>query len=108
MQSHPASGAKLFAKRHVLLVWVQRDGPMNLFSRLRVLAFRASVLSLTLVFAEIPSRAADAPFPPAVLDAPLAASRGEQSAVFAGGCFWGAQAVFQHVKGVIRATSGYS
>jgi peptide-methionine (S)-S-oxide reductase len=28
--------------------------------------------------------------------------------VLAGGCFWGIQAVFQHVKGVIRATSGYS
>ena len=28
--------------------------------------------------------------------------------VFAGGCFWGIQAVFQHVKGVISATSGYS
>lgn len=30
------------------------------------------------------------------------------SAVFAGGCFWGIQAVFQHVKGVESATSGYS
>jgi peptide-methionine (S)-S-oxide reductase len=28
--------------------------------------------------------------------------------VFAGGCFWGVQAVFQHVKGVVKATSGYS
>lgn len=41
-------------------------------------------------------------------DAPLAATKGEQTAVFAGGCFWGIQAVFQHVKGVISATSGYS
>lgn len=31
-----------------------------------------------------------------------------QTAVLAGGCFWGVQAVFQHVKGVIRATSGYT
>jgi len=31
-----------------------------------------------------------------------------QTAVLAGGCFWGVQAVFQHVKGVISATSGYS
>jgi peptide-methionine (S)-S-oxide reductase len=31
-----------------------------------------------------------------------------QTAVVAGGCFWGIQAVFQHVKGVINATSGYS
>jgi peptide-methionine (S)-S-oxide reductase len=28
--------------------------------------------------------------------------------VFAGGCFWGVQAVFQHVKGVVTATSGYA
>lgn len=31
-----------------------------------------------------------------------------ETAVFAGGCFWGIQAVFQHVKGVVTATSGYS
>ena len=33
---------------------------------------------------------------------------GEQVAVFAGGCFWGIEAVFEHVKGVVSATSGYS
>jgi peptide-methionine (S)-S-oxide reductase len=41
-------------------------------------------------------------------DAPLAKTKSEQTAVIAGGCFWGIQAVFQHVKGVISATSGYS
>jgi peptide-methionine (S)-S-oxide reductase len=30
------------------------------------------------------------------------------SVVFAGGCFWGIQAVFQHTKGVLSATSGYA
>jgi peptide-methionine (S)-S-oxide reductase len=33
---------------------------------------------------------------------------GPQTAVFAGGCFWGVQSVFQHVRGVQRATSGYA
>jgi peptide-methionine (S)-S-oxide reductase len=46
--------------------------------------------------------------PNPVVDAPMATSKGEQTAVVAGGCFWGIQAVFQHVKGVISATSGYS
>ncbi len=42
------------------------------------------------------------------LDNPLAAAKGQETAVVAGGCFWGIQAVFEHLKGVIRATSGYS
>jgi peptide-methionine (S)-S-oxide reductase len=35
-------------------------------------------------------------------------AKNEQVAVFAGGCFWGIEAVFEHVKGVVRATSGYA
>jgi peptide-methionine (S)-S-oxide reductase len=46
--------------------------------------------------------------PEPVVDAPRATSAGQQTAVLSGGCFWGVQAVFQHVKGVISATSGYS
>jgi peptide-methionine (S)-S-oxide reductase len=47
-------------------------------------------------------------FPKPTTDAPLASSSAPQTAVFAGGCFWGVQAVFEHVKGVKSATSGYS
>ena len=36
------------------------------------------------------------------------AAKGKQTAVFAGGCFWGVEAVFEHVKGVSDVTSGYS
>jgi peptide-methionine (S)-S-oxide reductase len=43
--------------------------------------------------------------PPAVDSAP---SNGLQTAVFAGGCFWGVQGVFEHVKGVTKAVSGYA
>ena len=46
--------------------------------------------------------------PAASTDLSLATTKSEQTAVFAGGCFWGVQAVFQHVRGVISATSGYS
>jgi len=56
----------------------------------------------------VPELAAkDAPFPDPAVDNPLAAGAPE-SVALAGGCFWGVQAVFQHVKGVVSATSGYS
>jgi peptide-methionine (S)-S-oxide reductase len=42
------------------------------------------------------------------IDAQLAKTKGQQTAVFAGGCFWGVEAVFAHVKGVIDSESGYS
>jgi peptide-methionine (S)-S-oxide reductase len=48
------------------------------------------------------------PFPAPAVDTPLAAARTQQTAVFAGGCFWGVQAVFEHLKGVSSATSGYA
>ena len=42
------------------------------------------------------------------VDETPAAAAGSETAVFAGGCFWGIQAVFEHVKGVTKATAGYS
>jgi peptide-methionine (S)-S-oxide reductase len=45
--------------------------------------------------------------PPPVVDEP-AGSRSSEVAVLAGGCFWGVQAVYQHVKGVTNAVSGYA
>ena len=52
--------------------------------------------------------AAAAKLPPPAVDAPRAAAHGEQVAVFAGGCFWGVQEVFEHVKGVRKTWAGYS
>ncbi|HEY6211057.1 MAG TPA: peptide-methionine (S)-S-oxide reductase MsrA [Vicinamibacterales bacterium] len=52
--------------------------------------------------------AAGAPFPDPSEDEPLAAQSGRETIVLAGGCFWGVQAVFQHTKGVLTATSGYA
>lgn len=46
--------------------------------------------------------------PRPIVDEPLAPTKGEQIAVFAGGCFWGVEAVFQHVRGVKSAESGYT
>jgi peptide-methionine (S)-S-oxide reductase len=46
--------------------------------------------------------------PDPAVDETLASQKGQETVVISGGCFWGIQAVFQHVKGVTRATSGYS
>jgi peptide-methionine (S)-S-oxide reductase len=55
-------------------------------------------------------RASSAPtvLPAANAGAGLAPAAGEEVAVFSGGCFWGVQAVFQHMKGVKSAISGYT
>jgi peptide-methionine (S)-S-oxide reductase len=45
--------------------------------------------------------------PPPTVDEPVSAN-GSETAVLAGGCFWGVQGVFQHVKGVKSAISGYT
>jgi peptide-methionine (S)-S-oxide reductase len=68
-------------------------------------SFRWAVGILVLSAVSACSAGDHAVFPLPANDAPLA---GEQTVVLAGGCFWGVQAVFQHVRGVISATSGYS
>ena len=73
---------------------------------------RIAALSLLITLAGVVAcnagegRAVAVPNP--AVDATLATAKSEQNAVISGGCFWGIQAVFQHVKGVISATSGYS
>ncbi len=70
-----------------------------------------ALLSFALLVGCGQADAVDAPISP--LPKPLVdvapGTPGElQTAVFAGGCFWGVQAVFQHVKGVRSAVSGYA
>ena len=60
------------------------------------------------VRAVVPTSASAVTLPDPVVDQPISAAAGQQTIVFAGGCFWGVQAVFQHVKGVVSATSGYA
>jgi peptide-methionine (S)-S-oxide reductase len=50
----------------------------------------------------------NATVPAATTDAPLATTPGKATAVFAGGCFWGTQSVFERVKGVIDTKAGYA
>jgi len=77
---------------------------MKLFRYLPALVFAAFV-GQSSAFSFGPSDDAVAIAPPA-LDMP-ADSGNLQTAVFAGGCFWGVQGVFQHVQGVKNAVSGY-
>src|SRR5579862_5436375 len=83
--------------------WPRRSG-MFRFSAHIFLLFM--VLMIGTVACSAGSSAVALPGP--AVDAAKAAKPGEESTVIAGGCFWGIQAVFQHVKGVISATSGYS
>jgi peptide-methionine (S)-S-oxide reductase len=48
------------------------------------------------------------PIPPPASDVALSKMPGKETAVFAGGCFWGVQSVFQRVKGVLATTAGYA
>jgi peptide-methionine (S)-S-oxide reductase len=76
--------------------------------------YLSSLLAVSLLSLTIACNAATAAdesvinIPDPALDSPLAAAKGEQVAVFAGGCFWGVEAVFEHVKGVTNVVSGYS
>jgi peptide-methionine (S)-S-oxide reductase len=54
------------------------------------------------------SRSSDGPVTAPAFDAQVTAGATEDTAVFAGGCFWGVEAVYDHVKGVKRAISGYA
>ena len=49
-----------------------------------------------------------AALPAPAADVPLATVSSEDTAVFAGGCFWGVEGVFEHVRGVTSAMSGYA
>jgi peptide-methionine (S)-S-oxide reductase len=69
--------------------------------------FLAAVVYLGVNLSRSSATAATAIPNPAV-DDPLASGKSQQTVVVSGGCFWGIQAVFEHVKGVISATAGYS
>jgi len=74
--------------------------------------FRSSIrlLIMICVAGTVACRASSAPvkLPNPASDDALSKSKGAQTLVLAGGCFWGIQAVFEHVKGVSSATAGYS
>jgi hypothetical protein len=76
--------------------------PMHLIGAAALGVFGIVVLRTPLYGA-----ASDAPIAPPALDNPKAAGA-PQIVVLAGGCFWGVQGVFEHVRGVQRAVAGYA
>jgi peptide-methionine (S)-S-oxide reductase len=82
-----------------------REGFMSRVS-VRMVALVLTVLAVTVACQAGGGATAAVPAP--AVDEAKAAAKGKATAVVAGGCFWGIQAVFSHVKGVRSATSGYS
>lgn len=78
--------------------------------RLAPIAFALLIaVAVAAVYVRTGAKAASKePIPAAVSDDTLAAKHAKETAVFAGGCFWGTQSVFERVKGVIDTTAGYS
>jgi peptide-methionine (S)-S-oxide reductase len=74
----------------------------------RALACSAMLLLLIGIAGCNLSVTAIAQFPEPTFDVQLSPKQDLEAAVFAGGCFWGVEAVFQHVKGVRNVVSGYS
>src|ERR1017187_4028444 len=66
------------------------------------------ILAGTVAWNRADAAGASTVLPDPAVDSTLATKSDQQTAVVAGGCFWGIQAVFQHVKGVKDATAGYS
>jgi peptide-methionine (S)-S-oxide reductase len=80
---------------------------MTFLSPLRALALLALMILGTLgAFRTVSAKVA--PLPDPAVDETAAAKGGPETAVVAGGCFWGLQLVFEHVKGVVHVTAGYS
>jgi peptide-methionine (S)-S-oxide reductase len=72
-----------------------------------VVATAITLAALTALLG-VPHSSASVRVPEPAVDEPMAAHAGQEKAVLAGGCFWGVQAVFEHVKGVTKVVSGYA
>ena len=79
---------------------------MNRLAKLALGATAAALLATTALHAPAARAAGEHAVPAPAHDLPAAAS--PQTAVLSGGCFWGVQGVFEHVRGVQRVVAGYS
>ena len=80
-------------------------------NKLLVATGMAAIAALTYLGGGIGAVAAEeraVKLPAPAVDLPVTAQAARETVVFAGGCFWGVQGVFQHTKGVLNAVSGYA
>jgi peptide-methionine (S)-S-oxide reductase len=77
-------------------------------SRATTLTIGILVLAFILYSTILHTLSAATVIPDPTVDETLASQKGQATVVVAGGCFWGVQDVFEHVKGVSSATSGYA
>jgi len=82
------------------------QGPSSRGAKLLVLV--AVMAAAALVYLGRQSGEEATRLPPPALDVAANPAGAHETAVFAGGCFWGVQAVFQHTQGVLNAVSGYA
>jgi peptide-methionine (S)-S-oxide reductase len=85
---------------------------MRRFMTVAMFGFAAIAVTMTVIVSagmtgRWPTQEKARIIPPPAADEPASQAKSE-TAVLAGGCFWGVQGVFQHVKGVSRAVSGYA
>jgi peptide-methionine (S)-S-oxide reductase len=100
----PRNAISFSAERRVFQIMFARS-----FRSLVVPGFVIAVFLAAIVLTASSVKAAPKqPIPPPAEDLPLAASPGGATAIFAGGCFWGTQSVFERVKGVLDTTAGYA
>lgn len=66
------------------------------------------IVPLVLIFASVAMAGPKTPFPDPAVDVSATAAEGKQTAVLAGGCFWGMEAVFERLKGVSKVVSGFA
>jgi peptide-methionine (S)-S-oxide reductase len=76
-----------------------RDHGLRSFAHLWIVLLALGILGCNAVQGQVPEYAGSVP---------AATGKGKEVAVLAGGCFWGVDAVFKHVKGVKEVVSGYS